>query len=226
MKRKKLIAISVIVVLAGVGAGGYWFAQPYLDKMPSLAAVQQALPTLHEIPLSNEQAAELIKAALDQRPVVVRLALGDVIAIDREGNSIPLYLKLSQAGYVSLRFCHFPGAGGTANQICVASLTEKAEPFVYSGTTPLKVLSSETSDFNPPNRSVAQLAVARPARVDVTRIADTQRGKKLVSYRAQFELTPLASFWGIQPQAAPPVEGTAEFRETHSVWTVEKDGLP
>jgi len=213
------------LVIAGIALGAYWMSRDgdAGQHANALAAAQSAGSSQ---PLTDDAASQLLNAVLARRPIVVRLTLGDVATIDKNGQALPLYPQLAQAQVVRLRFCRFPGADAPANQICLADLTDNAKQYVYAGDTPLKVISTTASELQAKNRSIVQLLVAVPRVAQVTQISDRRRGEKQIAYSGAFELTTIASLFGVSAAALPStVTGTAEARMGAAGWTIESDGL-
>jgi len=221
-----LLAAAAIVAGAFVLVA-YWALQ-HGDFAASSGAPNAAQTPVAAAPreLANEAAAQLLVDALARRPVVARLALGDVVTIDKTGQAQPLYPQLAQAQIVRLRFCHFPGADAAANQICLADLTDKAKPYVYSGDTPFKAIAVSPDGLQAKNRSFAQLVLAVPRVSQVTQVADRGRGAKQIVYTAAFQLTPLATAFGVSAESLPSsLTGTADVRSGPGGWVIENDGL-
>ncbi len=221
--RTTLIASASLVLGAAVLAG-YWLFG--ISELVPKSASSNSLQTVTPSELTNETAMQLLADALARHPVVARVALGDVATVDRNGQAVPLYPQLEQAQIVRLRFCHFPGGGGTANQICLADLTDKAKQYAYTGATPFKTISVGNDDLNPPNRSFVQLALAVPRLQRIREISDRRRSEKSITYTATFELTPLAASFGLSTDALPAsLSATAEARASSNGWKIESDGL-
>ena len=224
--RRTTLLASVAVVAVGSALAVYWTLR-HADFAPRPAVdASQTSVAVSSSALTNEAAGHLLGDALARRPVVARVALGDVVTIDNNGHTLPLYPQLEQAQIVRLRFCHFPGAAGAANQICLADLTDKAKQYVYSGDSPFKVIPVGAEGPQPKNRSFAQLNLAVPRVNQVTQIVDRRRGEKQIAYTAAFELTPLAGVFGLSAASLPPsLAGTADARPGSAGWRIEGDGL-
>jgi hypothetical protein len=176
--------------------------------------------------LTNEAASQLLAGALASRPIVARVPIGDVVTIDKSGQTLPPYPQLAEAQIVRLRFCHFPGSTAPANQICLADLTEKASQYVYSGRTPFKSVPVAENALEAKNRSFAQLILAVPRLTRVTQVVNQQPGQKQIGYTGLFEITPLAAPFGVSPDSLPSsIAGTATARATAAGWSIESDGL-
>jgi hypothetical protein len=221
-----LLAAGAIAVGA-VLLAAYWVVQ-HGDLLGASSTPNAAQTPVAAAPreLTNEAAAQLLADALARHPVVARLALGDVATVDKNGQALPFYPQLAQAQIVRLRFCHFPGTDAAANQICLADLTDKAKPYVYSGDTPFKAIIAGADALQPKNRSFAQLILAVPRVSRVTQVTDSRRGEKQIAYAAAFELTPLASTFGVSAESLPSaLTGTAVARSGPGGWAIENDGL-
>jgi hypothetical protein len=204
----------------------YWGVQQSLLRPPS--SRPSAPQTTKVVPpeLTKEAAAQLLNGALSRRPVVARIALGDVVTIGKDGKALPLYPQLAQAQIVRLRFCRFPGGQAAANQICLADLTDEAKPYVHSGGNPFKAILVGSDEPQPKNRSFAELVLAVPRVSRVTQIVDHGRGEKQIRYTGAFELTPLAAAFGLSSDVLPPsLVGTTIAREGAASWSIETDGL-
>jgi hypothetical protein len=223
---KTTLLAAAAVVVGAVALAAYWTLQPgFLPSTSAPNAPQTSVPAVSR-DLSNEAAAQLLADALARHPVVVRLALGDVVTVDTSGQALPLYPQLAQAQIVRLRFCHFPGSEAAANQICLADLTDKAKQSLYSGDTPFKVIPAGADPLQAKNRSFAQLNLAVPRVNKVTQVTDRGRGAKQIAYTAAFELTPLASAFRVSAESLPSsLMGTADARSSPAGWAIEKDGL-
>jgi hypothetical protein len=224
---------NTTLLAAGVIAAGavllalYWAVQ-HGDLLGASSTPNAARSPVAAAPreLTNEAAARLLADALARRPVVARLALGDVATVDKNGRALPFYPQLAEAQLVRLRFCHFPGSDAAANQICLADLTDKAKQYVYSGDTPFKAVTAGADTLQAKNRSFAQLLLAVPRVSRVTQVTDSRPGEKQIAYAAAFELTPLASTFGVSAESLPSsLTGTAVARSGPGGWAIESDGL-
>lgn len=216
-----------VLFLGLAGLGGYWaLRETTFVSLSAAPNVSQAPVFSRPTELTTETAAKLLADALAQRPIVARLALGDVATVDRNGASLPLYPALAQAQIVRLRFCRFPGTGASAAQICLADLTDNAKPYVHRGGSPSRRIAGATEDLQAANRSFVELVLAVP-RVDrIGSIAEPRRGEKLIAYTAHFEPTPLANAFGLSGDASlQSISGTAVARSSPSGWMIQDDGL-
>jgi hypothetical protein len=220
--------LASVAVLVGVGAfAGYWTLRQgdFVSHSPA-PTTSQAPAAVAPSDLTKESAAGLLNDALARRPVVARLALGDVVTVDKSGQALPLYPRLAQAQIVRLRFCRFPGEAAGANQICLADLTDKATQYVSSAENPFKALPTGTEQPAAKNRSFAQLMLAIPRVGQIAQVTDLRRGEKQIAYTATFEMTPLAATFGLSADALPSsISGTAYARVSGSGWSLESDGL-
>ena len=222
---KPIIIDCAALVIAGIALGAYWMLRQG-DAGPQVAAPAAVQSAASSQPLTSETASKLLNDILERRPVVIRLALGDVATIDKNGQVLPLYPRLAQGQVVRLRFCRFPGADGPANQICLADLTDNAKQYVYAGDTPIKVISVSMGEVQAKNRSIVQLVVGVPRVAQIIKISDQRRGEKQIAYAGAFELMPIASALGVLPEQLPSsLTGTAEARMGVAGWTIESDGL-
>lgn len=218
---------AAVLALGVVALAGYWTMRGSgFDSTSAAPSASQASGASRTTELTDEAATKVLAGALARRPVVARLALGDVVTVDRNGEAVPLYPALAQAQIVRLRFCRFPGTGASADQICLADLTDKAKPYVYNGTRPFRSIAVDSGDLHPANRSFAQLIIAVPRLDRIGAITDGRRGEKVIRYTAHYEPTPLASSFSVSGDALPQsVVGTAEAGNGPSGWTIENDGL-
>jgi hypothetical protein len=172
--------------------------------------------------LTPQLARDLSNAELVNHPAVVRLALGDVIEIDLQGKSLPLYRDLEKSDIVHLRLCRFPGAGAVANQICLAEPAEGAKPYIYEGTTPASIVDIGSGGFDPPNRRFLDLIVARPVVAEPFRIIEKSAESAELEYQVRFETTPIAEAFEAARQKLQPVKGKSELRFADGQWRVTR----
>jgi hypothetical protein len=226
LRRTTLLASAAVIAGAAVLAA-YWTLR-HGDVAPSSLAPTTSQAPVAAVPreLTSEAATQLLATALSRRPLVARVALGDVVTIDKNGQALPLYPQLAQAQIVRLRFCHFPGADAPANQICLADLADNAKQYVYAGENPFKAMPVGADGLQAKNRSFAQLILAVPRVKQVSGVADRRRGEKQIAYTAAFELTPLAGVFGVTAESMPSsIAGTADARAGAAGWSIENDGL-
>jgi hypothetical protein len=189
---------------------------------PNTPVVNRAASTS---PLSSKEAADLINEKIAQHPIVVRLPVGDIIAIDNSGNAIPVFQRLAEAEIIRLRVCHFPGAGGPGNQICLAELTDAAKQHVYNRETPFRVVELNAPEFSPKNRTFVHLVAATPYVEEIDELGAQTRAGRRVTYTARFQLNPVGKAIRLSSEAPDKLSAAAELRRMADGWQVSADGF-
>jgi len=155
----------------------------------------------------------------------VRLPVGDIIAVDNSGNATPVYQRLAEAEIIRLRVCHFPGAGGPGNQICLAELTDAAKQHVYNRETPFRVVEVTAPEFGAKNRTFVQLVAATPYVEEIDELGAQTGASRWVTYTARFQLNPVGKAIGPSAEAPNKLSAAAELRRMADGWQVSADGF-
>jgi hypothetical protein len=224
--RARVVAVlSLALVAAALSVLTWWLidinlARPHASKSVDSAPVREASP-------SESVTKERLAAALAEHPVVARLPLGDVIAIDRDGHSDPRLQLMLNAKVITLRVCHFPGASGPGNQVCLAEISPEGRQYSYVGESPLEVIRWDQEGFRPQNRKFADLKVAVPVLQDVSILPESRSMKRLV-YSFTLQRTAIGEALGLPPPEtlADRFSGSAELRQEAGAWHVHLSELP
>ena len=155
----------------------------------------------------------------------MRLPVGDIIAVDNSGNAIPDYQRLAEAEIIRLRVCHFPGAGGPGNQICLAELTDAAKQHVYNRETSFRVVEVNAPEFSAKNRTFVLLVAATPHVEEIDELGAETRASRRVTYTARFQLNTIGKAIGLSAEAPDKLSAAAELRRMADGWQVSADGF-
>jgi hypothetical protein len=211
------------------------YAAADLPRLPTdelrswIGAARQVIATLRTPELTSAEAASVVESGLQNAPILVRLALGDVVVFDANGQGQPLYPKLVEAGVVRFRLCRFPGVSGGPNEVCLVELADSSKPYEYNGLdvpAPTKTIAAPaTAGFTPENRSWANLIVARRKLTRILTVQDSGTNKKQVWYEVRFVATELAASLNISEALFPPETRAAELRNHHGRWNAGESKL-
>ena len=227
--RSKLLQVfGAVALVLGVALLASWslistqlFGRHTSSTSPNTPVVSAASTG----PLSSKEAADLINEKIVQHPIVVRLPVGDIIAVDNGGNAISVYQRLAEAEIIRLRVCHFPGAGGPGNQICLAELTDAAKQHVYNGETPFRIVEVNAPEFSAKNRTFVRLVAATPYVEEIDELDAETRASRRVTYTARFQLSPVGKAIGLSAEAPDKLSAGADFRRMADGWQVSADGF-
>ena len=226
---KVLQVFAAVVLVLGVALLASWslistqlFGRHTSSTNQNTLVVNRAVSTG---PLSSKEAADLINEKIAEHPIVVRLPVGDIIAVDNGGNAISVYQRLAEAEIIRLRVCHFPGAGGPGNQICLAELTDAAKQHVYKGETPFRIVEVNAPEFSAKNRTFVRLVAATPYVEEIDELDAETRASRRVTYTARFQLSPVGKAIGLSAEAPDKLSAGADFRRMADGWQVSADGF-
>ena len=226
---KVLQVFAAVVLVLGVALLASWslistqlFVRHTSSTSPNTPVVNRAASAGQ---LSSNEAADLINEKIVQHPIVVRLPVGDIIAVDNGGNAISVYQRLAEAEIIRLRVCHFPGAGGPGNQICLAELTDAAKQHVYNRETPFRVVEVTAPEFGAKNRTFVQLVAATPYVEEIDELGAQTGASRWVTYTARFQLNPVGKAIGPSAEAPNKLSAAAELRRMADGWQVSADGF-
>jgi len=228
--RSKLLQVfGAVALVLGVALLASWslistqlFGRHTSSTNQNTLVVNRAVSTG---PLSSKEAADLINEKIALHRIVVRLPVGDIIAIDNSGNATPVYQRLAEAEIIRLRVCHFPGAGGPGNQICLAELTDAAKQHVYNRETPFRVVEVTAPEFGAKNRTFVQLVAATPYVEEIDELGAQTGASRWVTYTARFQLNPVGKAIGPSAEAPNKLSAAAELRRMADGWQVSADGF-
>ena len=172
--------------------------------------------------LSLQEASNLIRQELAKRPVFVRIALGDIVTSDKDGrDQSQIYIRLAQSHVIDLTFCHFPGVAGGPRQVCLATLSDAARPYLRKSgarTHPFSTVSPADDAPPPKNRVFVDIVVAQPRLIHVDPIVKSGDGGETASYEVAYDMTPIAAALNITPDSLPALPKIARFKRAKDGW--------
>jgi hypothetical protein len=213
-------AIAGAFLVFGLGGSGFQLLH-LADRHDIFASFKRHI----EAPIDSftrENAASLIKSAVEGRPVVARLRLGEIVVVDSKGRTAQEYELLARAKLIDLKQCRFPGSFSGPRRICQAVLTETARQYIVGTETPMKIIEV-TAPTGPglTNLQFSELVVAWPKLTSVVEVKDGSPGQKIVMYRLSFETTPVSEPLGISASNLSGFEAEIHLRRIDQEWRIE-----
>ncbi len=215
-RNKAAETFSAVVLIAAAAFSAYW----YLPRKISFVSEDgpQITGSVPATQFSADRARILLDETLAQHPVSVRVPLGAVVTVDKEGQPVRFYSKLADAQLIRLRYCHFPGASGPGQEVCVADLTDKGKQLAAADIASMVVpIGPATS---PPNQAYAEFKIGNAKVAIVSDVSPEGDSDVSVSYEATLATTPVASLLGVQELVPSKVAGRARRRRGPSGWQV------
>jgi hypothetical protein len=218
----KPLSLAIVFVLLCTSALLFAVGSRYLPVRNPTTPAGSAEPDA----LTRASAEKLINAALEARPWLIRIALGDVVTIDNSGTSWTEYLKLADADVLRVRLCRYPGDWSGPRQICLFDLSDRVRSMIYSGTeVAARVKTIEplgNENFHPSNRHYETLIVGRLH----AKLQDLLRSS-IGSAQIRYELTADPNWLAQAFRLNPDLETTriATLRLRGRTWEIEADGV-
>lgn len=218
----KPLSLAILFVFLCTSALLFALRSRYLPVRNSMPQAGSAEPNA----LTRASAEKLINAALEARPWLIRIALGDVVTIDNSGTSWTEYLKLADADVLRVRLCRYPGDWSGPRQICLFELSDRARSMIYSGTEvaprvkTIEPLGNE--NFHPSNRHYEALIIGR-LRAKLQDLLRSSTGSGQIKYELTAEPNWLAQAFRLNP--AFETTRIATLRVRGGRWEIEADGV-
>jgi hypothetical protein len=222
LRNKAAEIFSAVVLIAAAAFATYWYLPTKISFVSE--GGPQITGSVPAAQFSADHARSLLDETLAHHPVSVRVPLGAVVTVDKDGQPTTIYSKLAGAQLIRVRYCHFPGASGPGQEVCVADLTEKGKQLAAASTASMIVPIGRAT--SPTNETYAEFNVGNAKVTTVSDVSPEGENEATVSYEATLETMPLASSLGVQEVMPSKVAGRARLRRGPSGWQIIENKLP